>query len=242
MMKVKVLGVDFDYLTMMEAVGRIATYLASGRPHQVVTANSEMVMLAQEDAEFKKILAEADLVTGDGAGIVWASGRYGNKMPGRVTGIDLIYSLLPVLAKKKYRIYFLGAAPGVAEEAKAKLLTLYPELNFVGIRDGYFAKEEEHAVLAEIKEAKPDLLLVALGFPRQEKWIKEHLPFLQTPVAIGVGGSFDVISGKIERAPRWMQKCSLEWLYRLYLEPKRIGRMMVLPRFVLAVLKDQKKG
>jgi len=230
--RVRILDVLIDVLTMSEAVGKIEEFIVEKKPHQVITANAEMVMLAQTDREFKGILQEADLVTGDGAGVVWASGKFGQKLPERVTGVDLVKNLLPLATQKGYKIFLLGAAPGVADTAAQKMQEKYPDLIIAGIQDGYFSAENEQTILAKIKEREPDILLVALGFPRQEKWIKKHLSFLQIPVAIGIGGTLDVFSGKVERAPVWMQKSNLEWFYRLLKEPKRAMRMLALPKFV----------
>jgi len=234
--QVKILGIPIDVLTMKETIERIEGFIQEKTPHQIVTANAEMVMLAQEDAEFKKILLEADLVSGDGAGVVWASGKFGQQLPERVTGVDLVNNLLPVAAKKGYRFFLLGSAPGVAELAGQKMQEKFPGLKLAGVQDGYFKPENEQTILEKIKQTQPDILLVALGFPRQEKWIKKNLASLGIPVAVGVGGTLDVLSGKVVRAPLWMQKSNLEWLYRLSKEPQRALRMLALPKFVLRVL------
>ena len=133
------------------------------------------------------------------------------------------------------RVYFFGSAPGVAEKAKAKAEQLYPGIEIVGVRDGFFSADMNDAIISDIRTARPDLLLVALGVPKQEKWIHEHLAALGVPVAIGVGGTLDVMAGVMKRAPRWMQKAKLEWLFRGMLQPKRAGRLLALPKFVLKV-------
>ena len=138
------------------------------------------------------------------------------------------------------RVYFFGSAPGVAEKAKAKAESLYPGIKIVGVRDGFFKPADNAAIIAEIKEAQPDLLLVALGVPKQEKWIHAHLAELGVPVAIGVGGTLDVMAGVMKRAPLWMQKAKLEWLFRGMLQPKRAGRLLALPKFVLKVHASRK--
>ena len=156
-------------------------------------------------------------------------------MPERVAGFDLAQELMRIAPSKKQKVFFFGSAPGVAEKAKAKAEELYPGIEIVGTRDGYFKPEDEPAIIEEIKAAQPDLLLAALGVPKQEKWLNAHLKELGVPVAIGVGGTLDVMAGVMKRAPYWMQKAKLEWLFRGLLQPKRAGRLMALPKFVLKV-------
>lgn len=233
--KVKILDVDVASLTMDEAVATVERYMDEKKGALIATANAEMIMMADQDQVLKQILNQADLVVPDGAGTVWASNYLGVLMPERVAGYDLTQNLLARAPKQKRRIFFFGSAPGVAEKAKLKAEQQYPGIEIVGVRDGYFKKEQEADIIAQIKAAKPDLLLAALGVPKQEKWLNEHRKSLGVPVAIGVGGTFDVMAGVMKRAPLWMQKAKLEWLFRGLLQPKRIGRLMALPRFVLEV-------
>ena len=201
----------------------------------VATATAEMIMRATKDAALRDVLAAAALVVPDGAGTVWAARHLGHAMPERVAGYDLVQELLRRAPAAHRRIYFFGAAPGVAEKAKAKAEQLYPGIKIVGVRDGFFSADMNDAIISDIRTARPDLLLVALGVPKQEKWIHEHLAALGVPVAIGVGGTLDVMAGVMKRAPRWMQKAKLEWLFRGMLQPKRAGRLLALPKFVLKV-------
>ncbi|MCX7780071.1 MAG: WecB/TagA/CpsF family glycosyltransferase [Negativicutes bacterium] len=221
---------------MAEAVTRCERFILDGQPHLVATANAEMLMLAQEDEELADILRQADLVVPDGAGVVWAARQQGQPLPERVAGFDLVQRLLELAAAKAYSVYMLGGAPGIAQQAAARAKTLYPGLHVAGINDGYFSPEQEDTILSAIREAKPHILLVALGVPRQEKWIVRHRQELKTPLAIGVGGTFDVMAGAVARAPLWMQNSGLEWLYRLLLQPSRAKRMLALPRFALRVM------
>lgn len=156
-------------------------------------------------------------------------------MPERVAGYDLAQELMRRAPQTGKRIFFFGSAPGVAEKAKAKAERLYPGIQIAGVRNGFFTAKDEPAIVAQIKDAKPDLLLAALGVPKQEKWLKAHMEELQVPVSIGVGGTFDVMAGVMKRAPLWMQKAKLEWLFRGMLQPKRAGRLIALPKFVLKV-------
>lgn len=233
--KVNILGVQVDSVTMAEAVAQVEDFVRTRAGVIIATANAEMIMRATHDEELKNILNEAALVVPDGDGTVWAARHLGHPMPERVAGYDLAQNLMGVAPQKGYKFYFLGSAPGVAAKAKAKAEALYPGIQIVGVRDGYFRPENEAAVVAAIKEAKPDILLAALGVPKQEKWLARHLAELKVPVAIGVGGTLDVMAGVMKRAPHWMQRVHLEWLFRGMLQPKRIGRLMALPRFVMRV-------
>lgn len=238
--KADILGVRVAALTMGEAVKTAEAFMDSEKPHLIATANAEMIMRATHDTELKEILNTADLVVPDGAGTVWASNYLGVQMPERVAGFDLVQALFANAPAKKRRIFFFGSAPGVAEKAKEKAEKDYPGIQIVGTRDGFFTAEDEAEIIAQIKEAKPDLLLAALGVPKQEKWLKAHMQELNCPLCIGVGGTFDVMAGVMKRAPLWMQKAKLEWLFRGMLQPKRIGRLMALPRFVMAVKASKK--
>ena len=233
--KIDILGVKVDSVTMAQAVAQVEGYMDERKNVLIATANAEMIMRATHDTELKDILNDAALVVPDGAGTVWAAHHLGYEMPERVAGYDLAQELMRIAPSKKQKVFFFGSAPGVAEKAKAKAEELYPGIEIVGTRDGYFKPEDEPAIIEEIKAAQPDLLLAALGVPKQEKWLNAHLKELGVPVAIGVGGTLDVMAGVMKRAPYWMQKAKLEWLFRGLLQPKRAGRLMALPKFVLKV-------
>lgn len=235
MAKTEILGVGVDAVTMAEATATIEKYMDGDAPHIIATANAEMIMRATRDAELMRILNAASLVVPDGAGTVWAAHHLGKKMPERVAGYDLAQELLKRAPAKNRRIFFFGAAPGVAQKAKEKAEKSYPGINIVGVRDGYFGSDDEAEIIAAIKNSKPHLLLVALGVPKQEKWLAKHIDELGVPAAIGVGGTFDVMAGIVKRAPLWMQKAKLEWLFRGLLQPKRAGRLIALPKFVIKV-------
>ena len=232
--KTTILGIAVDGVTMEEALDRLEAFVHDRQPRLVATANAEMVMVAQDDPELFSILNSADLVLADGAGVVWAAKKLGSGVPERVAGYDLTQELLRRAAIAKHRIYWLGAAPGVAETAARRASELYPGIITTGIHDGFFFSEDP-SIIRNIHEAKPDILLCALGVPKQEKWLDAHLKELGVPVSIGVGGTFDVMAGVMKRAPLWMQKAKLEWLFRGLLQPKRAGRLLALPRFVLKV-------
>lgn len=234
---VKILGVPVHPLTMNESVAVLEEKLQKKEQAFVVTANAEIIMMCQKDKEYNNIVSEqADLVLPDGAGAVWAGRYLGNEVPERVAGFDLYNQLLKLSADKGYKAYFFGGAPGVAEAAKNKAEELYPGVQIVGCRNGYFTEAEEEAIIKEINDAAPDMLFVALGAPKQEKWLVKYRNQLKSRVLMGIGGSFDVLAGKMERAPKWMQEASLEWAFRLYKQPSRFMRMLALPKFVLKVI------
>lgn len=238
--KVDILGVKVASLTMKEAVNTVLDFISRREPVIVATANAEMIMNATRDPELKKVLDAAALVVPDGAGTVWAAHHLGYKMPERVAGYDMVQELLRIAPQKQLRIYFFGSAPGVAEKAKRKAENLYPGVNIVGVRNGYFSAADEPDIVADIKKAEPDILLAALGVPKQEKWLHKYYKELNVPVSIGVGGTFDVMAGVMKRAPLWMQKAKLEWLFRGLLQPKRAGRLLALPKFVIKVHSSKK--
>ncbi len=238
--RVNILGVDVDAVTMAEAVDVVRRAMDTRAGVMVATANAEMLMRATHDEELRRILNASALVVPDGAGTVWAARHLGHAMPERVAGYDLAQELLRCAPAEGRRVYFFGSAPGVAEKAKAKAEQLYPGIEIVGVRNGFFSPADNAAIIAEIRAARPDLLLVALGVPKQEKWIAAHLAELDVPVAIGVGGTLDVMAGVMKRAPLWMQKAKLEWLFRGLMQPKRAGRLLALPKFVLKVHASRK--
>ncbi len=238
---VELLGVSIDRVTFDAAVERAVRLATARQGSLAVTANAELVWAATRDAELRTILNRADLVVADGAGVVWASRVLGEPLPQRVAGYDLMLGLLAAAAERGYRVYLLGGRPGVALRAAAVARERYAGLRVVGTAHGYFGPEDEPAVRAAIARARPHLLFVGLGAPRQEKWLACNLPALGVGLAMGVGGSLDVLAGVRRRAPDWMIRANLEWLYRLLREPRRIGRQLALPRFALAVLAARRR-
>ncbi|MBM6828709.1 WecB/TagA/CpsF family glycosyltransferase [Anaerotignum lactatifermentans] len=237
----QILEVPFDALTMEEAVEKALGFLEDGGAHYICTPNPEIVMEAQKDHELMEILRKADLVVPDGIGVVWAS-RYSEiVLKERVAGYDLTQNLFRAIENTEHKVYFFGGAPGVAATAARKMKKVYPGLRIAGGHNGYFDAEEEKKILADIKKAAPSILLVGLGAPKQEKWIYEHLTETGAKIAIGVGGSFDVMAGNVKRAPKLFRKLGLEWFYRLITQPTRWKRMLRLPKFALTVLKKQKR-
>ncbi|MDL2280438.1 WecB/TagA/CpsF family glycosyltransferase [Selenomonadales bacterium OttesenSCG-928-I06] len=237
--QVSILGVSVDCVSMEETLDKIEKSIEQKKPSLVATANAEMIMLAQKDRELFRILNEASLVIADGAGVVFAARYKKAYIKERVTGFDLTQKLLSLSNKKNYKIFLFGTSELNIKNVEQKINHLYPELNIVGVRNGFFSEHEEKEIIEQIKKANPDILFLGLGVPKQEKWIAKNLKDINVPVCIGVGGTFDIMSGSLKRAPLWMQKNHLEWLYRLYQEPKRFFRMMALPKFVFKVILEK---
>ncbi len=225
-------------VTMEEALAQAERFIAEGGPHMIVTSDTSAVVRAQEDEELRTIINEADLATVDGQGVVLCARLLNLPISERVAGVDMMQHLCAVAARLGQPIALLGAAPGVAEAAAHKLQELYPGLRVVYTHHGYFTPEEERTIVEQIRCAQPAVLFVAMGIPKQEKWIKAHLQELGVPVCMGVGGSFDVLAGRVPRAPLWMRRCGLEWLYRTIREPRRLPRLAALPRMFLMTLHE----
>jgi N-acetylglucosaminyldiphosphoundecaprenol N-acetyl-beta-D-mannosaminyltransferase len=236
---VSIYGVPVSRMNMQQTVAYLTETIERGIPQQVVTANPIILMAGLENPSFMKILREADLVVPDGTGLVWAAGYVGQPVAERVAGFDLMLELMKVGSPRGWKVYLLGAAPGIAEAAAEKLKALYPGIRVVGCRDGYFSDAEDDAVIADVTAQAPHLLLVARATNNQDPWIGKYKDRLRVPVMMGVGGSFDVLAGRVKRAPKLFQRLGLEWFYRLLREPSRYRRMLVLPKFVLKVIRDK---
>jgi len=227
---ITILGVPFDNVTTIEALNRIDQMIASRKPHYLATANVDFLVQAREDIELRRILFDADLVLCDGTPLLWVSRLLGNPLPERVAGADVVPRLIQLAAEKKYRLFLLGATPDSVSLAVDNLRDAYPGLIIAGYYSPPFNKliEMDHEeIKARILTAKPDVLLVSFGCPKQEKWIAMHYRALGVPVAAGVGATIDFLAGKVLRAPVWMRQSGLEWVYRLIQEPRRLFRRYV---------------
>jgi N-acetylglucosaminyldiphosphoundecaprenol N-acetyl-beta-D-mannosaminyltransferase len=234
--QVRVLGVRVDCLEMDAALERIAQLVDGGGHHLIVTVNPEFVMRARVDQEFARVLESADLCLADGSGVVWAARRQGCAMTSPVTGVDLMPPLAALCARRQFRLFLLGAAPGVAAALATHLRSSVPDLD-VAAHSGSPDPSSDAETLGLISNYKPHVLLVAYGHPAQELWIDRLSDRLDAAVAIGVGGAFDYLTGRVPRAPAWMRRAGLEWLFRLVRQPWRIRRMAVLPLYALRVLR-----
>jgi N-acetylglucosaminyldiphosphoundecaprenol N-acetyl-beta-D-mannosaminyltransferase len=239
---ITILNTPIHAVTMAGTLTLVRQYMTEPRLHQICTTNPEFVMAAQTDDAFRQVLHEADLCLPDGIGLVvasrWLHQQSGQPLlPERVPGSELVYHLAELCADEGWRLFLLGAAPGVAEEAAAIFQSRTPNLIIAGTYAGSPDPAENEAVVQRINDSRADMLFVAYGAPKQDKWIARNRQALPTVrVAVGVGGSLDFVTGKSIRAPRWLQNLGLEWLHRLIKEPWRWRRMLALPRFVVAVV------
>lgn len=239
-MRINILGVGFDNVTMDEALARGEELLCSEGAHYVVTPNPEIVETCRADAAANAAVNGADLVLPDGIGIVYGAKILHQPLRGRVPGIEFGTGMIERCAKLGKSVYLLGAKPGVAEQAAENLKNRFPGLVIAGTHDGYF--KEDAPIAAEIKASGADMALVCLGAPKQELWMQRNAPRLRVGLMAGLGGSLDVFAGNVKRAPKFFQKLGLEWFYRLLKEPKRIGRMMKLPKFLFAAIGCKLRG
>lgn len=239
---VPILEVPIHPYTMDEAVNLLQDAVLNQRQTFVVTANAEIIMLAQNNQAYKELLQQqADLVLPDGAGTVWGGRTLGYDIPERVAGYDLFLRLLDVAAHNHWPVYFFGGAPGIAAAAAQTATGRYPGLQVAGTHNGYFTNNEVPEIVHDINTSGAQFLFAALGAPKQELWLSAQSQILRPYVRMGIGGSFDVLAGKVKRAPKWMQEARLEWLYRLLKQPSRFTRMLVLPQFVVHILTAKHK-
>jgi N-acetylglucosaminyldiphosphoundecaprenol N-acetyl-beta-D-mannosaminyltransferase len=235
--RVRILDVAIDDVTEDEAVALADAMIRAGGPHQICTVNPEFVMEARRNPAFASVLAAADLCTPDGVGLLLAARYLGTPLRSRVTGVQLTQRLAALAAERGYRLFLLGAAPGVAEAAGAALAGRNPGLLIAGCYAGSPRERHEPFLRQLIAAAHPDILLVAYGHPRQDLWIARNQPQLRVPLAVGVGGVFDYLSGRVPFAPRWMRRAGLEWLFRLVRQPRRLPRIVdAVPRFIWTVV------
>lgn len=239
---VDILGIPVDSITMKEAVDKIGVFIEEGGIHTIYTPNAEILMAAQRDAGLAHILSGANMLIADGAGVVLASKILRRSVPEKVSGVDLVVEVFRTYAEKGIRCFLFGSKPGIAETAAENIKRDYPGVLIAGCRNGFFTPDQTEEIIEEINASKPDLLLVALGAPKQEKWIYDHMNQLNTKVCMGVGGTIDILSGYVPLAPDFFRRNGLEWLYRLVREPKRAKRMLDLPRFMIRVLLSRIRG
>jgi N-acetylglucosaminyldiphosphoundecaprenol N-acetyl-beta-D-mannosaminyltransferase len=239
--EIPILSIPFSALTEPETLALILSFLDEPRNHIITTPNPEAVMQARRNAEFYDALMAADLRLADGIGILLASRLLKNaRLPGRVRGVDTCRASFKALLEKKRptTAYFLGGEPGVAEAAKIETEKLYPVIKVVGFNDGFLNPEKEKLIEQEIRTKKPEILLVCMGMPRQELWAAKHKD-LPVRLTLCLGGTLDILAGKVKLTPEWIRKIGLEWLHRLLRQPSRAKRMLDLPRFMFAVMRER---
>jgi len=238
--RVTILGCPVDNLTMEETLRVIEEMIASGKPHQHVVVNVAKLLQIRRDPKLKRIVSSCDIINVDGMPIIWASRLLGQKLKERVAGIDLMQRLIGEAEKKGHRLYFLGAEENVVRNIVEKYKKDYPHIQIVGYRNGYWSGDEEQKIVEAIKNSKPDILFVAISSPKKEIFLEKYLEDLGVPIVMGVGGSFDVIAGKIKRAPIWAQKNGWEWFFRLIQEPRRMWKRYLIGNtiFIGVVIKE----
>ncbi|MCF8001361.1 MAG: WecB/TagA/CpsF family glycosyltransferase [Halanaerobiales bacterium] len=224
---------------MDDLIDKLMEELETETKNLIFTPNSEIVVRAYDDSDYAKILNSADYLVPDGAGLLLAAKILGEPLQERVAGYDLMRGLLNKISDKNHSVYFLGGKPGIIDLAVKNVKEELPEINMAGFHHGYFDRNNKNKIIDEINRIRPDLLFVGMGVPLQEKFFAANFHNLNIKLGLAVGGSFDVLAGYTERAPLWMQKMYLEWFYRLLQEPKRISRMIALPRFLMLVFKEK---
>lgn len=240
--KINIRGVDFDNVTMDEAADIAAQLIEKDGFDYIVTPNSEIVQMCINDASLYSIVNSASLIIPDGIGVVYASKVLGRPLKQKVAGFDLSKRVLDYAAKSGKKVYFFGSAPekdgtpAVCDIAAEKVKELYPGIDVCGTRHGFFKDEDTDGIIEAINATGADILFVCLGAPKQEKWIFANRDKLKVSLAMGLGGSLDVYAGTVKRAPDIFIKLNLEWFYRLLKQPKRIGRMMNLPKFLFGTI------
>ncbi len=235
--EVTILNTPVHVVTMEETLQFVQQYMTENRIHQIATTNPEFVMTAQKDEAFRHVLQQCDLCIADGIGLLLAARWLNSPLPERVPGSELVYNLAQLAAQKGWRLFLLGAAPGVAAEAAAIFQNRYPTLQIAGTYAGSPSLAENDELVTRINNSSADMLFVAYGAPKQDKWIaRNRESFTTVKLALGVGGSLDFVTGRSKRAPDWIQNLGLEWLHRLVMEPWRWRRMLALPHFAFKVL------
>ena len=239
---ISLLGVKIHRITMAQTLEAVRAFIESGKPHMIVTADASMIAMARKDDDLREIVNSADLVTPDGSGLLWGAKTLGTPLVERVSGVDISREMCRMSGEMGFSIFFLGSEPGVAMAAAENLQKEFPDMLVAGTHHGYFKADEDSEIVRMVRESGAGVLLAGMGIPRQEKWIRKYLAELSVSVAMGVGGSMDVFSGKVKRAPVWMQNHGLEWIYRLCQDPSKIKKVAILPKFVLMVYRSKVLG
>lgn len=243
-MRINMLGIDIDVLTVSETIDAVEEYVISKTPLHLMGVNADKINLCQKNEKLKEIVNGCGIINADGASVILASRYLKQNLPERVAGVDLMLDLISLSEKKNYTVFLLGAEEEVVQETKIKLLNLYPDLKIVGVRNGYFKNDEWDSILDEIEDVNPDFVFVGITSPKKEYIVDYFQKKGSKAVYMGVGGSFDVISGKLKRAPLWMQKSNLEWLYRVIQEPKRLFKRYFIGNivFINKIVKEKRSN
>jgi len=239
----QILNTYVNALSMDETIEYVEKIIEERKPTQHVVINASKVNLMEKDEQLRTIVNDCPLINADGSSIVWAAKLLGVPLRERVTGIDLFLKLVEIAEQKAYKIYLFGAKEEVVQKVKKIFVTKYPKLQIVGCRNGYFAEEDEAEMVKEMAKSKADIMFVAFSSPKKEYWINKYLNTMDIPFVMGVGGSFDVVAGVTKRAPKWMQRCGMEWFYRFIQEPKRMWKRYIVGnmKFIFLTIKTKFK-
>ncbi len=235
-MRIELMNCQIDNLSMAETVSTVERFIVEGGPHQHVVVNVDKIVKANRDPQLLEIINRCDLVNVDGMPVVWAASLLGRPLKERVAGIDLFKALVEQADKRGWRVFFLGARQEVVSRTVELFMQQYPKLQLVGWRNGYWSEGQEGDVVDMIRRSRPHILFVAISSPRKERFLGQYARDLSIPFAMGVGGSFDVVSGLVRRAPLWMQRWGLEWFFRFLQEPRRMFRRYFIDDLYFLVL------
>lgn len=243
--RITLFGCKIDNVSMAETLDIVAGFIRARRPHQHVVVNVDKLVKASRDEELRRIINACDLVNVDGMPVVWAARLLGKPLKERVAGIDLFEALMRRAAEQGWRVFLLGARRHVVDEVAATYVRRYPGLVLAGVRDGYWQGEQEEAeVVRMVADSRADLLFVAISSPKKERFLGKYQAEMKIPFAMGVGGSFDVATGRVKRAPGWMQRAGLEWFYRFLQEPRRMFQRYFIDdmAFLWLLIKEAARG
>ena len=234
------MGCPIDRFDMDQTIAAVESHIKKKIPCQHVVVNAAKLVYMQKDLKLKEIIPSCDIINADGMSVIWASRILGDPLPCRVAGIDLFQELVAVCAEKNYHPYFFGAREEVVQKVVDKFKVKFPDLEVAGFRNGYFDKSEERKIAENIRKSDADILFVGFSSPKKEEYLNKWIHFMQVPFSMGVGGSFDIVAGKTKRSPMWMQKMGLEWLFRIYQEPRRMWKRYARtnPVFIWMVIKE----
>ena len=243
MSRVTICSIPVDVLTMSETINRIDEAIIKRNHLHHVVVNAAKMVNAQKDFELKKSIVNCDIISADGQSVVWASKFLNKPLPERVTGIDLMDALVALSSKRSYKIYLLGAREEVVKSVVDVYTGRFGNNIIAGYRNGYFNKEEEVEIVKQISDSGADMLFVAMSSPAKEVFLEKYKELITVPFIMGVGGSFDVVAGIVKRAPKWMQKTGLEWLYRVWQEPGRMWKRYLFgnTEFIMMIIKEKMK-
>jgi len=241
--RVTILGCPIDPVDLNTAIEKVEGFIATGdRMYQAIGINLDQLLKMKQDSDFAEIVRRGDLLTADGQSVLWLGRIFKQHIPARVPGIDIMYALLPPAAEKGYRIFMLGTRAEILADAMVRLQEQYPAIKICGSHHGFFSQEDEPAVIDEINRAEADILFIAITSPKKELFVERNRDRLKVKFVLGVGGTFDILAGVTARAPVWMQRCGVEWVWRLIQEPRRMSRRLWISKGILPYVFRELRG